>query len=170
MKFTLLITSFFYCFSLSAQTSGTLLLEQPDMNQTHITFVYGGDVWVVKVGEQKASRITSTSAVESSPHFSPDGKQIAFTSNRTGDASVYVVNINGGDPTRLTYHPSGSFVRGWANDGSFIYYASSDTRMHVATTTEAQLLDYVINTPPDGVGSYGTTKQRIALIKGNLNK
>ena len=125
MKFTLLITSFFYCFSLTAQTSGTLLLEQPDMNQTHITFVYGGDVWVVKIGEQKASRITSTSAVESSPHFSPDGKQIAFTSNRTGDANVYVVSINGGDPTRLTYHPSGSFVRGWANDGSFIYYASS---------------------------------------------
>ena len=125
MKFTLLIASFFYCFSLTAQTSGTLLLEQPDMNQTHITFIYGGDVWVVKIGEQKASRITSTSAVESSPHFSPDGKQIAFTSNRTGAASVYVVSINGGDPTRLTYHPSGSFVRGWANDGKFIYYASS---------------------------------------------
>ena len=125
MKFTLFITSFFYFFSLTAQTSETLLLEQPDMNQTHITFVHGGDVWVVKIGDQKASRITSTSAVESSPHFSPDGKQIAFTSNRTGDACVYVVSINGGDPTRLTYHPSGSFVRGWANDGSFIYYASS---------------------------------------------
>ncbi|MCH2228744.1 MAG: PDZ domain-containing protein [Crocinitomicaceae bacterium] len=125
MKVALLITSFIYCLSLNAQTTPTLLLEQPDMNETHITFVYAGDVWVVKIGEKKASRITSTSAIESNPHFSPDGKQIAFTSNRTGDPSVYVVNIKGGDPTRLTFHPSGSFVRGWSNDGTFIFYASS---------------------------------------------
>lgn len=125
MKFTLTIVSLFYCLALAAQTPETLLLEQPDMNKTHITFIYGGDVWLVKIGEQNASRITSTSAVESNPHFSPDGKQIAFTSNRTGDPSVYVVSINGGDPLRLTYHPAGSFVRGWSNDGSFIYYASA---------------------------------------------
>ncbi len=124
MKSTLLILSLFCCFSLASQLPGTLLLEQPDMNQTHITFVYAGDVWVVEIGRQEASRITSTSAVESNPHFSPDGKQIAFTSNRTGDPCVYVVDANGGDPKRLTYHPSGGFVRGWANDGSYIYYAS----------------------------------------------
>ena len=125
MKIRLLIISIFYSLLLSAQTVGTLLLEQPDINKSHITFIYGGDVWVVGINEQSAHRITSTSAVESDPHFSPDGKSIAFTSNRTGDACVYVVNVEGGDPTRLTYHPSGSFVRGWANDGSHIYYASS---------------------------------------------
>ena len=98
MKTSLLIISFFYSLILSAQTAGTLLLQQPDMNKTHITFIYGGDVWVVGIKEQSASRITSTSAVESDPHFSPDGKSIAFTSNRTGDACVYVVSVEGGDP------------------------------------------------------------------------
>jgi len=126
MKLSLIITAFLFSFSLSAQDSGTLLLEQPDMNNSHITFIYGGDVWVVGIeGNGVAHRITSTSAVESDPHFSPDGKSIAFTSNRTGDPSVYVVGIEGGDPTRLTYHPSGSFVRGWTNDGEYVYYASS---------------------------------------------
>ncbi|MFT5750991.1 MAG: tricorn protease [Flavobacteriales bacterium] len=125
MKTSLLIISFLCSVLLSAQTAGTLLLEQPDMNKTHITFIYGGDVWIVGIGAQTASRLTSTSAVESDPHFSPDGKSIAFTSNRTGDSSVYVVSVEGGDPTRLTYHPSGSFVRGWTNDGSQIYYASA---------------------------------------------
>ncbi len=125
MKTNLLILSFFYAIVIFAQNEGTLLLEQPDMNKSHITFIYGGDVWVVGIGEENASRITSTSAVESEPHFSPDGKSIAFTSNRTGDACVYVVGIEGGDPKRLTYHPSGSYVRGWSKDGSKIYYVST---------------------------------------------
>jgi len=126
MKLPIIITAFLFSLCLSAQDTGTLLLEQPDMNNSHITFIYGGDVWVVGIeGDGVANRITSTSAVESDPHFSPDGKSIAFTSNRTGDPSIYVVGIEGGDPTRLTYHPSGSFVRGWTNDGEYVYYASS---------------------------------------------
>ncbi|OEJ98931.1 protease [Flavivirga aquatica] len=123
--FLLLILFSFFHFTSSAQQKGTLLLEQPNMSKTHITFVHGGDIWITPIGEKQALRITSTVAVESDPHISPDGKLIAFTSNRTGDASVYVVSIEGGNPTRLTYHPSAAFVRGWSNDGSYIYYASS---------------------------------------------
>lgn len=126
MKFSLFSIALFFSYSLTAQESGTLLLEQPDMNNTHITFIYAGDVWMVGINSDgKAKRITSTSAVESSPHFSPDGKSIAFTSNRTGNSCVYTVGIEGGDPTRLTFHPSGAYVRGWTNDGDSIYYASS---------------------------------------------
>ena len=50
----------------------------------------------------------------------------------------------------------------------FIYYASSDTRMHVATTTIEKLLDYVFNTPSDAMRSVDCVKQRIELIDGNL--
>lgn len=111
--------------SLFSQEDATLLIEQPDLNETHITFVYAGDIWVVGIDENEAKRITSTSAIESDPHLSPDGKMIAFTSNRTGAPNVYIVGTDGGNPTQLTYHPSGSYVRGWSNDGSFIFYASS---------------------------------------------
>lgn len=50
----------------------------------------------------------------------------------------------------------------------FIYYASSDTRMHVATTTIDKLLDYVFNTPADAMRSVDCVKQRIGLIDKNL--
>jgi len=53
------------------------------------------------------------------------------------------------------------------NGDLFIYYASSDTRLHVATTTVDKLLDYVKNTPSDPLTSYGCVKQRIALIRQN---
>lgn len=49
----------------------------------------------------------------------------------------------------------------------FIYYASSDTRMHVATTTTDRILDYVLNTPSDALTSHDCVKQRIELIKRN---
>ncbi|MCF8226403.1 MAG: glycosidase [Bacteroidales bacterium] len=63
------------------------------------------------------------------------------------------------------------FVNGWiaTEDGRvFIYYASSDTRMHVATSTIDQLVDYCLNTPEDLNHSHLSVKQRTELIKRNL--
>ncbi len=63
------------------------------------------------------------------------------------------------------------FSNGWiANEKGevFIYYASSDTRMHVATSTIERLMDYVINTPPDPLTSAGCVAQRSELIRKNL--
>jgi len=63
------------------------------------------------------------------------------------------------------------FSNGWIerkNGDVFIYYASSDTRLHVATTTVPKLLDYVINTPADPLRSHACVEQRYALIKKNL--
>lgn len=54
------------------------------------------------------------------------------------------------------------------NGNVYIYYASSDTRCHVAATTVDQLLDYCLNTPEDPLRSYACVEQRISLIDRNL--
>jgi 4-O-beta-D-mannosyl-D-glucose phosphorylase len=54
------------------------------------------------------------------------------------------------------------------NGELLIYYASSDTRMHVARTTVDKMLDYVLNTPEDPLRSYACVQQRISLIERNL--
>lgn len=62
------------------------------------------------------------------------------------------------------------FCNGWIADDDgkvFIYYASSDTRMHVATSTIERLTDYVMNTPPDGLTSAKTVKRIIKMIDHN---
>jgi 4-O-beta-D-mannosyl-D-glucose phosphorylase len=62
------------------------------------------------------------------------------------------------------------FSNGWTLDAEgrvFIYYGSSDTRTHVATSTLPRLLDYVANTPPDGLRSAACVEQRLALIRRN---
>jgi 4-O-beta-D-mannosyl-D-glucose phosphorylase len=63
------------------------------------------------------------------------------------------------------------FTNGWIadEDGTvYIYYASSDTRMHVATSTVDRLVDYCLNTPEDGLTTAESVKTRNALIDNNL--
>jgi 4-O-beta-D-mannosyl-D-glucose phosphorylase len=62
------------------------------------------------------------------------------------------------------------FANGWIADEDgkiFIYYASSDTRMHVATSTVDRLLDYVLNTAPDGYRSATSVQTIIKLVENN---
>jgi 4-O-beta-D-mannosyl-D-glucose phosphorylase len=63
------------------------------------------------------------------------------------------------------------FSNGWIerkNGDVLIYYASSDTRLHVATSTVPKLLDYVMNTPADPLRSHACVEQRYELIRKNL--
>lgn len=62
------------------------------------------------------------------------------------------------------------FSNGWVvdqNENVYIYYASSDTRIHVARTTTDRLLDYVLNTPEEVFHTYESVDQRIRLIEKN---
>lgn len=93
------------------------------------------------------------------------------------------------DLTKVIYKPAGYFMapegeervgdvsnvlfsNGWIadEDGTvYIYYASSDTRLHVATSTIDKLLDYVMNTAPDGYSSFETARRLTELIDRNLS-
>src|SRR5687768_2829577 len=84
--------------SMKGMAQGTRLLRQPDISSNQIVFSYGGDIWVTPKTGGDAKRITSTGAVESDPHFSPDGQWIAFSSNRSGISQVYIVPSQGGTP------------------------------------------------------------------------
>jgi 4-O-beta-D-mannosyl-D-glucose phosphorylase len=92
------------------------------------------------------------------------------------------------EPWRITHEPGGYFLApegdervgdvsnvlfscGWiVREGGevFIYYGSSDTRIHVVTSTVEKLLDYVVNTPADALRSYASVVQRYELIERNL--
>lgn len=98
---------------------------------------------------------------------------------------LFLCDLN--EPWRMTHQPGGYFLapegeervgdvsnvlfsNGWVQRDSdvLIYYGSSDTRIHVATSTLEKLLDYVINTPEDPLRSYASVEQRYALIERNL--
>ena len=118
------IACFFFC-GTALHSQGTRLLRQPSITETQVTFAYGGDIWITDFDGRQTVRLTSTPAVESNPHFSPDGKWIAFNSNRSGTSAVYVVSAEGGTPKRLTWHPAPASVCGWSQDGRRVLYATS---------------------------------------------
>ena len=102
--------------------------------------------------------------------------------------TLYLLLSDLNEPWRVIKRPSGHFIEplgdervgdvsnvvfsnGWIKDDDgtvFIYYASSDTRMHVATTSMAKLLDYIENTPEDPGRSDLCVKQRTEMIDSNL--
>lgn len=113
------------CLSIQSIAQETRLLRQPSLSTEQVTFTYGSDIWVADLDGNNVKRITSTPAIESNPHFSPDGNWIAFSSNRSGNTAVYVVSKEGGMPQRLTWEPASAQVRGWSPDGSKVLYASA---------------------------------------------
>jgi tricorn protease len=88
-------------------------MQYPDIQGNIIVFVSGGDLWKVPAEGGTACRLTFSDGRESVPEISPDGSLIAFTGEYDGNADVYIMNINGGNITRLTWHPGTDEVVGW---------------------------------------------------------
>lgn len=102
----------------------TQLLRSPSLSNSHLSFVYGGDIWIAEKDGSNPRRLTVNPGVEQNPIFSPDGQQIAFTGNYDGNTDVYVVSIYGGAPKRVTYHPTADVLRGWLNNNE-VYFTST---------------------------------------------
>jgi tricorn protease len=113
--------------SLSALAQGErpMIFRQPTVNQTHVVFVYAGDLWKVAREGGSAERLTSGVGVETSPYFSPDGNWIAFTGEYDGNVDVFVMPAAGGEPRRITYHPGNDVTIGWTPDGKSIAFTSA---------------------------------------------
>src|SRR5688572_32768606 len=80
------------------------LARHPDYHAGKITFTYLGDIWTANEDGTAVHRLTDNIAREVYPRFSPDGKWIAFASNRYGNYDVFIVSAAGGAPRRLTFH------------------------------------------------------------------
>ncbi|MGC9995166.1 MAG: PDZ domain-containing protein [Terriglobia bacterium] len=104
--------------------SGPLLLQGPTLSKTQIAFAYGGDIWIVSRAGGDAQRLVTGTGMLMGPHFSPDGSMVAYSGDYDGNVDVYVVPAQGGEPRRLTYHPSADVAVGWTPDGKSVLFRS----------------------------------------------
>ncbi|OWK35866.1 S41 family peptidase [Fimbriiglobus ruber] len=90
-----------------------------------VAFSYLGDIWTVEAIGGVARPVTMHEAHDYLPVFSPDGRHIAFSSNRYGSYDVFVVPTEGGKPRRLTFDSGHDVVNGWTPDGKNVVFTST---------------------------------------------
>ena len=143
--------------SASAASGGSRMIRFPDIDPTGtmIAFAYQGDIWTAAVDGSGARRITVHKAYESHPRWSPDGKQIAFSSNRYGNDDVFAAPFESGMPKRLTWHSAGDEVTDWSGRYGIIFTARRDYRQ-VEWDTEIHRIDINGGTPSKLIGALGS--------------
>jgi dipeptidyl aminopeptidase/acylaminoacyl peptidase len=93
-----------------------------DVNQEQNT--RNNDIWIVPVAGGAPVKVAGTERSEDRPRWSPDGKQLAFVSNREGGPQVWVIPASGGEPKKLTALATGASGLTWSPDGKWIAFVS----------------------------------------------
>lgn len=137
-------------------------------NDGTIAFTWQDDIWLADKDGKAPRRLTAHVARDFMPRFSPDGRWIAFTSNRLGNNDVYVVPASGGEPKQLTWFTGDDQALYWTPDGSAIVMASG--RGSAAWGSPLYLLPLDGTQPrPMGMdmGRSGMMKQDATLVAFN---
>ncbi len=111
--------------AVGAPADSPLLMQSPTLNSSHIVFAYGGELWSVSREGGAALRLTAGPGQKSNPHFSPDGKWIAFTAQYGGNLNVYLMPAEGGEARQLTFGAGPDTVQGFTPDGKNVLFRSS---------------------------------------------
>jgi tricorn protease len=141
----------------AADDAGTRLLRQPSLSREHLAFVFGGDIWISDRDGRRPVRITTHPASEFAPHFSPDGRWIAFSAAYDNNTDVYVVSVEGGQPRRLTWHPAADLVTGWSPDSKRVLFTSN---REIANSRSSQLFEVPLT------GGYEKKVMKAVAVEG----
>src|SRR6266446_10815351 len=113
------------CAPLTAAGREAKLVRYPHYNHGRIAFTYLADIWTADEDGKNIKRITANKARDIYPRFSPDGKWIAFSSDRNGNYDVFVAPAAGGKVKQLTFHTGNDEVVGWSPDGKRVIFRAT---------------------------------------------
>jgi tricorn protease len=103
----------------------------PTINNSKVAFVCEDDIWEVSSTGGIARRLTSNSGEVSNPHYSPDGKYIAFSGKEEGERDVYLIPSEGGANKRITFVGKNTKVVGWTQDSKNVIFSSDSSQPFV---------------------------------------
>ena len=102
-------------------SEGTWLSLDVSPDGTTIIFELLGDLYTLPIKGGNATRITEGMAFDSQPSYSPDGKRIAFLSDRSGSENLWIANADASEPKQLTKDDGAEFASPtWSADGNYV--------------------------------------------------
>ncbi len=108
----------------------TISLSADGTQLAYSSFIHTANIWSIPIPEgppvsvSEAQPVTSGNQLIEDVEVSPDGKWLAFDSNRGGNQDIYKMPVAGGEPQQLTTHPAGDFNASWSPDGREIAFHS----------------------------------------------
>lgn len=132
-------------------------------NGKQVAFVALNDLWLLEVGKEKPRQLTDDSYMELDPTWSPDGKQIAYSSDKEGTEDIYLLNVASGKEQRLTTSDSAEFAAAWSPDGEKMAYQDENGKtytVNISTGGTKQVIES-LNLP--GPPTWGPDSKTIAL-------
>jgi tricorn protease len=101
------------------------LVRYPHYHGGKVTFSYLGDIWVANEDGSNVQRLTVHKGRDYNSRFSPDGKWIAFSSDRNGNLDVWVMPAGGGHARQVTTHSADDVTLNWTPDSKGVLFAST---------------------------------------------
>lgn len=126
MKKTYITAAAFLAAAVSVSAANPMWVRDVKLSPhgSKIAFSYKGDIYTVPSAGGVATRLTTEPSYESAPIWSPDGRTIAYASDRKGGKDIYLMPASGGAAKRLTFNSTAETPEAFSPDGAEIYFSS----------------------------------------------
>lgn len=105
------------------------MMRYPAVSNSQIAFVYANNIWVVSRAGGTATPVAAPPGASGFPHFSPDGKSLAFVGNYDGNRDIYTMPVAGGVPQRVTHHPGAETLAAWGTGDTLLFFTPGAVNM-----------------------------------------